>query len=81
MNDFAVATFRMGWVGVLTLLLFLSLSGRHQFSRLVQCFVIVTILGSFPLSLPPIYLLMALIRQGRLKSNLPPAGLAGSSVS
>ncbi|TRZ52748.1 hypothetical protein D4S03_02950 [bacterium] len=81
MNDFAVTTFRMGWVGVLTLLLFLYLFGRHQFSRLVQCFIIVTILWSFPLSLPPIYLLMALIRQGRLKSNLPPAGQAGSSVS
>lgn len=81
MNDFSITTFRMGWVGVLTLLLFLNLFGRHQFSRLVQCFVIVTILGSFPLSLPPIYVLMAMIRQGRLKSNLPPAAQAGSSVS
>lgn len=74
MNDFAITTFRMGWIGVVTLLLFLYLFGRHKFSLLVQCFVIITILGSYPLSLPPIYLLMALMRQGRLKNNLAPTG-------
>lgn len=69
MNDFAVLTFRMGWIGAFIGLLFVSFYRGHRFSRLVQAFVVVTTLGSFPLSLPPIYLLLAWMRTDAPKAT------------
>ncbi len=73
MNDFAVLMFRMGWLGLLASVIFLALFRGHRFSRLVQAFVVITTLGSFPLSLPPVYLLMAWVRAGQRKLAAPPA--------